>query len=252
MNVDHRFISLPISKIHDNFRTGKYEIYRKQRDVDFERVNEIAEYLKKHYEENKFVPVRGSLVFCRCNGVYYLIDGQHRYNAYSLLLKAGIDFDVNCEAISAKNEEDVWAEFININKSVPIPVHIIVPQKVVDELVEWTKMHFSHALGDKKKIPIISLEYYKEKLTILHSRCKNNDTLSLIATLTKVEEFLKKESETNVSSFLGYVAGKNTKNINSVMNALKKMNGVHMYIGLYYNDGWIPLAQSFNESIKNL
>jgi hypothetical protein len=102
--------------------TNKYiiENWEKNRPVDNIRVNEILEYY-----QNQKIDIAPGIIYCWANNnKLYIYDGLHRYTAVEKLNEI-TDYKKNLKILVQINysldECDIVKDFININKSIPIP-----------------------------------------------------------------------------------------------------------------------------------
>jgi hypothetical protein len=251
--MDRYFKNFGIGDLIEHFNGNMFTFYGRQRAVDLERVLEIETYFMKIYETEKKIPIRGCLVFAFCEGKYHLIDGQHRYMAMvGVFKKTGINFDIMCEILTVSNAGQIFAEFVNINKAVPVPVYYLNPTETVEKIVDWIKENYPMALSEKKIIPRMAIESFKDNMTILVNKCANNEPEQMIRTLVIMEDYIKQNIENNLDFFLLAAAGYNTKHVSTIKNVLKdnrKKMHKKLYIGLYYTKAWMELFAIHNEKL---
>jgi hypothetical protein len=111
--------SKKIVEINDNkvlyiadIKDTDFKIWDKNRFTDQKRVEELIELLKNY----KCVP--GIISVFRENGNYFIYDGAHRYLAAKQL---NIPLKIIYSQLIVTSPEILKNDFININKSVPVP-----------------------------------------------------------------------------------------------------------------------------------
>lgn len=106
-----------IKYILDNFQI---ENWSKNRPEDTIRVEEIAKY----YESNNIKIIPGTIHVWLHNEIHYIYDGLHRFLAAKLLNENSlrpINLNILLSINYSKFEDNIINDFININKSIPIP-----------------------------------------------------------------------------------------------------------------------------------
>lgn len=115
--------SLVLTTIQYVLNNFKIENWSRNREPDMNRVTDIAKY----YEKNNIKLIPGTIHTWFKNDTYYIYDGLHRFESAKSLI-------INNQTINAKDiqillsinysnfEENIINDFININKSIPIPI----------------------------------------------------------------------------------------------------------------------------------
>jgi hypothetical protein len=250
--MDRYFKQMKIGELNEHFNQKVVQVYEKQRPVDLDRVLQIENLMYGIFEAHKKISLRGCIVFGFLFNRYYLLDGQHRYHAFlNLHKKIGLNFEVMCEIIVVNSTDQLFQEFVYINKAIPVPISYTNPSETVDTITKWVDQNYPGTLVEKKIIPKLVREHFRDALTVLVSACPNNTAEQFIQTLVHTEQYIKENIEKDLNCFLVTAAGHNVKNRNSIRKQLEtnKMNG-RLYIGLYYNKAWMDLFQILNRQGK--
>jgi hypothetical protein len=125
-----------------------------QRLVNDQHVDKIYKSLKSQIVEHKQAPVLpGCLVVCVCapSSKKWLVDGNHRFKAYSKLLACdGEDLEFFVNWVAVDDEAAAKTVFDLVNKSVPIPrmpqgISMQKPNRVLQHFQDRYPQCFSHA-----------------------------------------------------------------------------------------------------------
>ena len=171
----------PSDTMHPFSRISYYEIlmeearecldlYQGERNVDRERVGVFLAYQVKQIKKHGYPHFPGVLVACRLEGVskWSLIDGQHRLLCMYHLIDEGIcaDFPIGIHVIDVKTKKDIHEEFVNINKSVPVPISVLQPNQIVNDAIEiLSKKYFNPFTNSvKARRPQIYKDGFKDYL----------------------------------------------------------------------------------------
>ena len=121
--IDDRQSKIKIS-IHDLVNC---ELYRPdiQRLIDNERVSQIIQYQKTHYLKQGTLFFISDIVIAELNSSFYVIDGLHRVEAIKSLYTLMPEYKICLNLISCRSKAEMIDMFICINKSEPVPEHVI-------------------------------------------------------------------------------------------------------------------------------
>jgi hypothetical protein len=104
------------------------ELYRPdiQRLIDYERVAQIIHYQKAYYSKHSTLFFISDIIIAELESAFYVIDGLHRVEAIKSLYTMMPDYMICLNVISCRNKEEMIDTFICINKSEPVPEHVIM------------------------------------------------------------------------------------------------------------------------------
>lgn len=76
------------------------------------------------------------------------------------------DFPVILQIIRVRDEEEIHREFVNINKSVPVPVNILNPDKIVSLAMNLLTAKYELGFSECEKMtrPRIPIDKFKDYL----------------------------------------------------------------------------------------
>jgi hypothetical protein len=244
-----------ISSLKKILKYGLIELWEGQRSLDMKRANEMAQYFYDEYIKNKCIKLRGSILLCKkddllFSNTFYLIDGQHRYFALRHLLTHNFipDIDIRVDIIIVNNEDEIRHEFVNINKSVPVPVHYLTPNDIVNLCYSKLARDFPRAfvVGNCKRPSINADEFKdvflksdnpakKEENILIKFKIDNADKLcNLILQLNKYYQNLGLEKLQDI------IGRKNKSERQIVANCYEKCKkGDYLFLGLFKNTNWV-------------
>ena len=109
-----------------------------QRNVNQNRVEEIAKFHEKEYnEQDKTISPLGTILIGFLNRGYYIIDGQHRIGAYQLLDNKYVqDFTIIIQIKNYDSLQEMGIDFILHNKSVSLNT---LESEIADEIIGLPK-----------------------------------------------------------------------------------------------------------------
>jgi hypothetical protein len=91
-----------------------------QRSISEEHVMEIVAFQQQHFAKKSHYFFLNCIQVCSVNGVWYCVDGQHRYSALKLLNDLP-DWFIDIEVIHCEDEKEMKEIFFMINKNTPLP-----------------------------------------------------------------------------------------------------------------------------------
>jgi hypothetical protein len=239
---EHGFITTVEAHVSDIRVRSK--IYKGQRYVDKDRVKEFVDYQKLMIKERNFVHFPGTITACQIKGSteIVVIDGQHRLNAMYELLDKRIynDFPVILQIIRVQSEIDIHHEFININKSIPVPKSVLNPDKVVNSAIEiLTKIYKSGFSTSSKMIrPKIPKDTFKDYLinnSVLEEKSITTET-DLVWLIEQTNERIKDIGIRKLKERLGR---RNKVERDRIQRWYKDCeDGKYMFLALFKEDRW--------------
>ena len=156
-----------------------------QRMSDDNKIKEIVDYqmeYKRRHNRYNFLGLL-NLNYCIKNGKYYLVDGQHRFNAIQKLVENYEDFKVGIEIVMIENQEDLIENYNLINKNTPLP-------ELSDTLDKFThKLVFQHfekkyekiwTTSNRPKRPYMNKNHFQEALGYMIEKLSIDDHNQII------------------------------------------------------------------------
>ena len=175
-----------------------------QRIVDNDNVSEIINYQINYFKKNKHFNFLGVLNIhhCKDRQTYYLIDGQHRYNAIKGLFNMGhCDFNVTVEIVDVESINELKDNYKMINKNTQLPefseeIDKSIPEKVAIHFKgKYTNMWSKNS---RPRRPHLYFTFFQEALGILTEKLKINDAKELIEIVEDYNNYL---SNWNLNNF---------------------------------------------------
>lgn len=198
-----------------------------QRIVDKKKVEEIVKYQLDYIRKNRYHNFLGTLniQYLRPSNSYYLIDGQHRYEAMKKLFHDfSHDYEYYIEKVDIEDEKQLKENYELINKNTPLPE---LEANFNKNIVEKTCNYFQETYPQiwsktsRARRPLIFFNYFQESLAFIqvHLRDKITNPGDLIDIIElKNQELSKWETE-------------NFPSINDRM--LSKAHEYNFFLGLY-------------------
>lgn len=237
-----------ISSLKKILKHGLIELWEGQRSLDIERAKTMAEYFHSEYLKHKTIKLRGSILLCKkddllFSNIFYLIDGQHRYYALKSLLESNLipDIEIRIDIIVVKDEDEIRQEFININKSVPVPIHYLTPNDIVNLCFNNLRNKFPKAFSEGKcNRPAINSDQFKDAFleddSQLLNKLKVDDADKLYKIVMKLNDHYKKMGVEKLQEMLGR---KNKAERQTIANCYEKCKkGDYLFLGLFKGTGW--------------
>ena len=113
-----------------------------QRIRDNDKVTDIISYQCDYYRNHQRFNIMGviNIHFCAENNTHYLIDGQHRYEAFkSMYQKMGHNIIIPIECVMVDTMEQVKENYKLINKNTPLPEF---PENIDKNIPETVAQYF--------------------------------------------------------------------------------------------------------------
>uniref|UniRef100_A0A6C0I566 HNH domain-containing protein n=1 Tax=viral metagenome TaxID=1070528 RepID=A0A6C0I566_9ZZZZ len=123
-----------------------------QREANIEVINDIIEYQLNTYNNTKSFSFLGELTIIIQDNKYYIIDGQHRYEAMKKIYNKCPFYLVSINIIKPDSYLTIEKAFELLNKSKPVPDYII--QNTTDTLKKAKLDHFKKLFINKYKVYI--------------------------------------------------------------------------------------------------
>ena len=197
-----------------------------QRIIDIDKVNDIVVYQKNELKERGVCNFFGliNIHFCYETKEYYLVDGQHRYEAIKILSKYNnIPFAI--EVVDVSSLDELKQNYLIINKNTPLPEFPDTIDKNIPETVAKyfkTKYPSIWSKTSRARRPHIYFNYFQEALGFLSEQLKIKDADILQKVVVDYNERIMNWDVTGLPDY---------KNINEQL--LTKCNETGIYLGLY-------------------
>lgn len=210
-----------------------------QRPKDEEHVNEIYEYQLKCYSQNNMYIINStiSIVDVLETNSSFIIDGQHRLEAYKRLISDHPDrgISVSTDEYTVNKEEDIdyVYKMVNTHKPNDITKLGIDEYKIIQEVERYFKDYFYEYLSNSSKPyrPNINIEAIKNQIKEKNviSKCSINSGSEFVELIQKINKFYcdRKKEE--------------FKHWHIKLEALEKINkfNARLFLGLYSNYEWL-------------
>lgn len=189
-----------------------------QRMIDKTKVKEIVSYQLDQIKKNKFPNFLGVINIHLLStapssssgkdeeGTYYLVDGQHRYNAIvELHEKHAHDLEVAVEIVKVETKEELVHNYNLINKNTPLPEF---PEDVDKSIPEQATRHFQEKYPEvwtdksRAKRPNVKFNSFQETLGQVVSKLQG-EIDSAVGLIQEIEELNKEISLWDREKFKG-------------------------------------------------
>jgi len=256
----HYIFKVPIKEIIEASKT--FIIWRGNRNIDLNRIEEIFNHFNGIYRKNKTVEFEGTISYCLLDNLCHMVDGQHRFEALKKLYDTiNINFPIVIEVFVVEDKEEIREKFILINKSVPVPETFKNPNEIVDELfTSLTKKYSALFTYQEDKLrPMVNVN--KIKSVFIERGVVANLAINSSAFLeTQFINFNIELSEYKPSRLIELVNGKfyrseKAKKLDiEVMNKiisrmLKKTGGVKLYFSIFKDFSWVGMFIDFLKDV---
>ena len=207
---------------------NEIELPNFQRIKDNDKINDIINYQIDYFKKNKIFNFLGllSIHYCNTTKLYYLIDGQHRYNSIKELFNNyGHIIDIFIELIIVDNYNELKHNYDLINTNTPLPEF---PESIDKNIPETVALYFKEkypsiwSKNSRARRPHIYFNFFQEALGVLTEKLniKNYEQLKTI-----IEDYNTKLSKLDIKQF------PDSNNLNDTM--IEKCNTNKLYLGLY-------------------
>src|SRR5579875_1253974 len=224
-----------------------FEIPDFQREPNEDKVDEIYNFLIK--DTNKII---GTFTFCKFNGKYYLVDGQHRYKAVKKYMEnIGSEFEVNVLYCHVNSKKEIFNTFQNLNKCEPMPQHNI--DNNVDKYREYKLLLKNNDFPIKNVIlgkinrdvrPVLSADQFVEAI---YKRFDFDSIEKFKDFVLKLNDEIKNIIDSN--NFNKEIMIKKYEISDHMIDKAKNINN---YIGLIKHKDYNKLIKSVNISNNNI
>ncbi len=216
----------------DIIKKYNIEVPNIQRILNQDKVNDIVEYQKKYILENNRSNFLGiiNIHYVKSLNKYFLVDGQHRYNALQELYNIGHNINVFIEYVTVENYEELKKNYNTINKNTTLPEF---PNSIDKCIPETAAMYFKQKYSEmwskntRANRPNIYFDYFLEALGVLLEELANHNIniKTPIELQDIVENYNNKLSNWNRDNF-----PEKSSLTDTMYNKCKKNN---LYLGLF-------------------
>ena len=203
-----------------------------QRILNLDKVNNIVTYQIDYFKNYNLFNILGviNISYNKDNNVYYLVDGQHRYNALEKLYNLGHNPYFFIELVSVNNFEELKNNYNLINKNTLLPD---LPENINKTLVETSAIYFKNKYNElwsktsRSNRPHIYFDYFLEGIAILYTELiKLNISINTSTDLNNIIEIYNNK--------LKNWNRKNFPESSSITdNMYKKCEKWNLYLGLF-------------------
>lgn len=196
-----------------------------QRIKDTVKINQIVEYQEQYFREHKHFNFMGVLCLNVMKTatplIYYLIDGQHRYNAIMQLQSRGYAEEIYVEFIDIQSENEMKDNYNLVNKNTPLPKF---PESINKDIPEQAFIRFEnlypdyYSLSTRPRRPNLNKTHFQEALAYLTEKINvkcSSDLFNIVNDYNK-----------NLSNWSSY-----PKDVSESMLEKCKKNG--FYLGIF-------------------
>ena len=182
IDIENKYLGIiEISKLI----TLDIEIPNIQRIKDDIKVREIIKYQLDYFKNNKKFNFIGviNIHYCEENKKYYLIDGQHRFEALKKLYnEMGHNLQISIELIIIKTLSELKENYHLINKNTPLPEF---PATIDKSIPEKTSLYFKEKYPNiwsktsRARRPHIYFNFFQEVLGFLTDKLNITSSIEL-------------------------------------------------------------------------
>ena len=232
-----------IGKIN-NISLLDYDIVipNEQRITCQQKIEEIMEYQESYFKKHNKFNFLGliNIHYNLQNKLFYLVDGQHRFNAIKNLTNKGYEkIEVLIELIIVETIEDLKINFNLINKNTELPnfpdnIDRNIPQIVAQDF--FNKYNNIWSLTRKVRRPHINKNNFQESLGVLTQKLNIETPIKLKKILEDFNDRLKQWP------FHSFPASKSFKDQSKIE---LKCQEVGLYLGMFpfkdddFGYGWV-------------
>jgi 5-methylcytosine-specific restriction endonuclease McrA len=167
-----------------------------QRFRNDNKIEEIIKYQLNFYKTHSLWNILGviNIHFCEDNNKYYLIDGQHRYEAIKQLYeKYSHNISLYIELIKVKTYDDLRDNYNLLNKNTKLPdLSENIDKSIPEEAMSKLMNKYSNMISDKSRSnrPHINFNFFQEALGILTEKLNLNKSNELLEIVEKYNTIL--------------------------------------------------------------
>ena len=218
------------------------EIPNEQRIKDQQKIDEIVEYQESYFRKNNKFNFLGAINihYNIQNKKYYLVDGQHRFNAIKKLTNKGYEkIDVLIELIMVETLEELKENYSLINKNTELPdfpdtIDKNIPESVAQDFFD--KYQNIWSTTRKVRRPHINKNNFQESLGVLTEKLGIETPQKLIKIL---EDFNERLKQWPFANFPSYKTFKDPSKIETKCRETGLYLGMFMFKDDAFGYGWV-------------
>lgn len=211
----------------------KIELPYNQRICDNMKVKEIIDYQQTYYKNHNKFNFLGLINFHYCfkDSVYYLIDGQHRYEAIKKLANIYQEFPILIEMVFINSPEEMVDNYNIINKNTELPpisdsINIEIHKKIFKYYEE--KFNTLWSLKKSPKRPNINKNDFQGAISFLLEKLPDTIHNNLIDI---IDDYNIKMGQWEINKF------PNIKNLKNPEDIFEKCRDNECYFGMFNHLG---------------
>ena len=218
-----------------------------QRLWDKDKTNEILKYQLNYFNKNGYYNFLGviNFHFCKKESKYYLVDGQHRYQAILNLSQKIQTFNISIEIVLIEEYEDILDGYNLINKNTPLPeLCDNIDDLKFKKIFNYFEDYFCDVwtLSSRPRRPYMSKNRFQEGISYLIKKLDNREYTHIIKL---IEEHNDRVSRWNLDK-IGNM--RNLKNPEKTLETCKK---IKCYLGLFKYTEEEYIFKWVNDIIRN-
>jgi hypothetical protein len=242
INIDNRAICDISSK---NLMLIPMLIPNEQRIRDADKVNDIIQYQQTMLRDKGRCNFIGTINihFCDETQEFYLVDGQHRYEAIKHINRTN-NINIIIELVMVHTLDELRKNYQIVNMNTPLPEFPeTIDKNIPEEVALYFKNEYPHmwSKNSRARRPNIHFNYFQEALGVLTYKLQLKSTQDL---LKIVADYNNRLSNWDYSQF------PDNKNLNEGM--IQKCIDNSMFLGLYrhvsdeFRYEWVREIVKFN------
>jgi hypothetical protein len=206
-----------------------------QRIMDKSKVANILDYQVAHHKTRGYFNFLGviNLHYCKENQNFYIIDGQHRFNAIKELGERNYNIDFVCEIITINTLSEIKENYNLINKNTPLPeLNENIDMNIHTQIFSYFEERYPDIWkfsSKRTKRPYIIKNDFQGAIGFLMEKMPNHTCQQIINLIDGVN---KKIAGWTRERFK-FATNINTKTLSNLDKTLEICKTTGMYLGLY-------------------
>ena len=250
----HKIFLVNVQKLLHLQKIGSLKFYDKQRIINDRRVQEIISFQNMQIRKYGEPKIRGTIVFCQLSPdlitfdpikkrPWFIIDGQHRLKALFQMVSNKIidDAQILIELVEVNNKEEMFKEFQEINFSVPVPLHYLSPNELIDRGTNLLISKYCNAFSEKGIRPKISIDNFKNTLIDQNIIQTHNIKTpeDLVDIIEKINSYYGKIDKEKMCDLVGKNNKKERSTVEHCYCKCKEDPTKYLFIGIFKHNDWI-------------
>lgn len=239
IEINNRIIGKINNKILLDFDIN---IPNEQRIMDDSKVKEIINYQELKYKQSGQFNFIGILNIHCYNDNYYLVDGQHRFNAIKKLTHMGYELlDVAIELVFVNSMDELKHNYGLINKNTPLPefpetIDKNIPEDVARTFFDKYQNIWGTSNTTRVRRPHLNKNNFQEALGVLTKELNITTSNEL---LKIVEHYNNTISKWPIHNFPKYKSFKDPSKIEEKCKSTKLYLGLFTHCSDDYGYDWV-------------